>query len=642
MNLERVNRMLLVVLSILTAAVLAYGPLATGGVRDFDFLVIQVLAVGLAAVFSLRLMLDPAARVLWPPVCWGVIAFMAWAVLRYVQADVEYVARKELLRIGVYGLVFLIVLSLACEKGVPERLSWLLIGLGTLIAGYGVFQFVTGYSLVWGFQKPAIYVGRASGTYINPNHFAGLLEMLAPLAIAFAVRGRLPIVARILLGYAALVLLTGIGLSLSRGAWLATVVSLAVLGYWLIGPRWYRIPMVLVLVVAVGGSLAFLVLKSEAAAKRVTRPLALDGPESAYGRMWLWKSAHEMWQDHVWLGTGPGHFDVRYPRYRPPEIQARAGYAHNDYLNALAEWGVIGSALLLATWTALFAGVARSWKFVSRTTALRREPSNREALAAGATVGLSAFLIHSLTDFNFHIPGNALTAIALMAFLSSQTRFATNRYRLGRSRWARYGLALFFVAAGAGLASTVPRRILEIEALRQATAPERSLEEQQEAFLEAFTVEPKNPDTAYQVGERLRLRSWVGASDWPEQAVEAIEWFAQAATLNPYDPYPHLRTGMCLDWLGRHEEATPHYDRALELDPHNYYVLALRGWHHVQSQDYAGAIPWLERSIEFHHAWKNRIARSYLAIAKRELAAGAAKGPSGEPDTGPGVPVPEE
>jgi O-antigen ligase/Flp pilus assembly protein TadD len=634
MDLERLSRILLMALVVLTAGLLAYGALATGAVRSFDFLVLQLLAAVLAAGFALYLALNPSARLLWPPVCWGVVGFVAWGALRYAQADVEFVARKELVRICVYGLMFLLVLNLGCQRGVGKRLTWFLVGLGTLIAIYGIVQFATQHPKVWAFDKPAIYIGRASGTFINPNHFAGFLEMLVPVAIAFAVRGRLPVVARIFLGYAALVLLTGIGLSLSRGAWVATVLCLPWLLFWLIGKRWYRIPLVLLFVVLVAGSIAVLAWNSEAAARRLTKPLALDGPDSARGRLWLWQSAFRMWRDQPWLGTGPGHFDVRYPQYRPPEIQARAGYAHNDYLNTLAEWGVIGTAVILATWALLFLGIARSWKHLSRGGSIAREPSNREALTVGATMGLITLLVHAFADFNFHIPANALTAVVLMALLAGQTRFATNRYRLGGAPWVRYAFGLLFLASAVGLLSMAPRQFRETRALQRAERPGLTFDAQRRALLAAQAAEPRNADTAYQIGERWRQQGWSGTSDWQDQLSQAMEWFGRASQLNPHDPYPHLRIAMCLDWLGRHDEARLHHERALALDPHNYYILAIRGWHHVQTEDHAGALPWFERSIELHHAWKNRIARTYLAVVRRKLAENPPSAPA--PSSAPG------
>jgi O-antigen ligase len=110
-------------------------------------------------------------------------------------------------------------------------------------------------------------------------------------------------------------------------------------------------------------------------------------------------------------------------------VQLRPGWAHNDYLNALAEWGVVGTGLVAAAWVLLGLGVLKTWPSVrGKPKGLGDEKnSNKFALVLGATLGLAAILVHSVVDFNMHIPANAILAIALMALLTSHLRFATDR-----------------------------------------------------------------------------------------------------------------------------------------------------------------------------------------------------------------------
>ena len=77
-----------------------------------------------------------------------------------------------------------------------------------------------------------------------------------------------------------------------------------------------------------------------------------------------------------------------------------------------------------------------------------------------------------------------------------------------------------------------------------------------------------------------------------------------------------MRAGMCLDWIGQHEQAASYYAESVKRDPNNYYVLAHQGWHFVQVQDFATAKLWFERSYKL---WWNPIAKSYLEIVERKL-----------------------
>jgi len=80
-----------------------------------------------------------------------------------------------------------------------------------------------------------------------------------------------------------------------------------------------------------------------------------------------------------------------------------------------------------------------------------------------------------------------------------------------------------------------------------------------------------------------------------------------------------MRIGMCLDWLGRHNEAAPYFEKALNLDPNDYYTMAHQGWHFFQTGDYGRAKEWFERSVKLEMYWHKRIASRYLPIVERKL-----------------------
>src|SRR5512137_2973348 len=95
----------------LVLAILVLGPLATGAVRPLAFLILQGLTLGVLGLWGARLWLNPRPQLLWPPICWAVVAFVALAVGRYLTADIEYVARQELVHILVYAFLFFAILN---------------------------------------------------------------------------------------------------------------------------------------------------------------------------------------------------------------------------------------------------------------------------------------------------------------------------------------------------------------------------------------------------------------------------------------------------------------------------------------------------------------------------------------------------
>jgi len=147
----------------------------------------------------------------------------------------------------------------------------------------------------------------------------------------------------------------------------------------------------------------------------------------------------------------------------------------------------------------------------------------------------------------------------------------------------------------------------------------------QAALLEkAWVAEPNNFETAYAIGESYRVQSSEGGDEYEGHpgyrtlAQKAMLWFARGMKANPYDGYNFMRYGWCLDWLGRHEEAEPYFHQAEELDPNGYFTAAFIGRHYIETEAYAAARPWFERSLKLQRK-DNDVAASYLQIANRKL-----------------------
>jgi len=325
----------------LVLAMLLYAPLATGAVRPQDFVVVQWLAVALAVVWLVRFLVNSKHRLFWSPVCWAVLAFVLYAIGRYLKADIEYLARQELIKVLIYALLFYAVLMNLHRQETTHIVGLFLLGLGTLIALYAVVQFLTESDRVWHFVRPPAYAKRGSGTFISPNFLAGYLEMLLPLGLACTLTGRFGHVTKVLVGYASLAIFTGIVVSISRGGWLATGLTLVVLFMCLMRQRGYRVQSLLLL----GGLIVIVVvfyLQARLSQNRYEKLAEATTIEDI--RFKLWSPAIKIWQDNFWWGAGPAHFDYRFRQYRPPDadLQARPGRVHNDYLNTLADWGLVG------------------------------------------------------------------------------------------------------------------------------------------------------------------------------------------------------------------------------------------------------------------------------------------------------------
>jgi O-antigen ligase len=610
----------------LVLLILVIGPLALGAVTTPGLLVLQGLTALVLLLWTVRVWINKSYRVLWTPLCYAALLFIVYAIVRYrmviAEGGVEHLARQELIRVLIYSSLFFAILNNLSRQESTQLITVTLLILGATISLYAVYQFITKSDRILMFAQPVIYRGRASGTYICPNHLAGLLEMILPLGLAYTLTGRFKPATKVFLGYASLAIFAGIAVTVSRGAWLAIGVSLLVLFGVLMRQHGQRLASVLFLALLLGGAVYF-VKNLSILQKRVDITYGQIGGEKVETtRLGIWRPAVEMWKDHFWWGVGPGHFDQRFRAYRPDDIQMRPLYAHNDYLNTLADWGTAGMLLVAAGLALLFYGVVRGWKFVKRANDLTTKLSNRSAFVLGSAVGLLAILLHSMVDFNMQIPANAILAVTLAALLTSHVRFATERYWV-KAGWIGKPLMTLVCIAGAvylGWDGTLRARE---HVLLQRAAKAEDFPGQLEALKAAHMVQPNNFETTYEIGETLRLASWRGLESYHSQAEEALEWFERGMELNRFDPYNHLRYGMCLHWLDRPGEAAPHFRRALELDPRSYYMMAHMGWHHFQLGEYNEAKSWFEKAL-FQAHWhpdyrfkQYETARYYLDVIGR-------------------------
>lgn len=277
----------------------------------------------------------------------------------------------------------------------------------------------------WWLARAAAGVAESSvGTYVNRNHFAGLLEMALPLAALWALavwrserRGggrhgeRAAAPAMVAWGLLAVTacLLMGVVFSLSRMGFMASLLGLMVAGLLVLGTsrepgygqrrslRW----VVPVGVVLAGAALAVVYLPTDELIHRFASFAETDDV-SKDTRAQLWRDTRGLIADYPVTGSGLGTYERAFYRYKRVAPMSEADFAHNDYLQALSELGVVGVVLGGALLLWVGAGLVRVVVFEPGVT--------HWTLAVGLAGALSTVLLHSLVDFNMYIPANALVA----------------------------------------------------------------------------------------------------------------------------------------------------------------------------------------------------------------------------------------
>jgi O-antigen ligase len=110
------------------------------------------------------------------------------------------------------------------------------------------------------------------------------------------------------------------------------------------------------------------------------------------------------------FGVGFGAYGVAYTKYDEASGFERVEQAHNDYLQVVADAGIVGSILGL---TFLFL------VFRNGLAAIKVKNIERRGVATGAFAGIFGVLTHSLFDFNLHTTAVALLFLTLLAMLAA-------------------------------------------------------------------------------------------------------------------------------------------------------------------------------------------------------------------------------
>lgn len=585
-------------IAVLLLAAVVFNAVFFGGVRNPEFGFAVVLAL---LVWMVRLWVAPAYRLLIHPSFFPLLGFAAYAVWRARHVTVPYLADREVLGVAITILVFVIGLTNLHRQDAARWLSQTLAALGCLIAGYAVLQLLRESDSILWLQQPASYSHRAGGTFVNPNHLAGFLAALIPISLSVVFLGRESAVVKILHAYAAMVMLAGVAVTMSRGGWAAAMVGIFLLfGYILSRQPSLRWPAAVTGLI-VGVIAVAYIASVDKAYSRIVNLSAEGNVDAGASRLWLWRPAVAMWQDHPWTGVGPAHFDVEFPAYRPWQIQLHPGYTHNEYLGLLVDYGIIGALFLLVGGIFFVAGVARSTRQMERGVAdFTQRRSNRSALFFGAAAGLGALAFHCLVDFDIHIPAISVLGALLGGFLAAHLRWVTPSVWIQPGWLGRMGLTL----VGCGLLAWLTWQLTvfgtEAYHLNQAAMAGGVDAHLMGHLSSAATIAPGNPRTAFELGENLRRISFQGDTDWKTNGLESIRWLERSVALNPRDAEARLALARIRHWMGDKKGANQDFDQALAIGTNSVEVANFVAWNRLTRGQTNEAKALLDQSVKWN------------------------------------------
>ena len=373
------------------------------------------------------------------PAAPGLFGRMYWRTL----AIAPLATWSGLIEIAAFTALFLIVLlypfglagaGMDAQKRFFRTLIIIVLGSGMLVSLLGIAEHGWWNGKILWFFIPNDWPGplpnnpRASGPFVNPDHFANYLAMVMPLAATGALFPILPGFRhkrssdiQLIFAVVGFVIASAIMMSLSRGGWMVAIIGVATAIGLSARHAPEELPALLrgfggkLLPAAVAGTaLVLLVLLYLAgptgrsqASERLAETLAHSENLTA-AKPALWSDTTKMIRDFPLIGVGVGGWPEIFPHYqRPPWLNSFfAREPENDYLQLLAETGIVG--LMLVGWFA--------WAlFVRLRDGAARLSSRDWPLFAGFAGGVIASLVHEVFDFSLQTPANLVIFTVLVA-----------------------------------------------------------------------------------------------------------------------------------------------------------------------------------------------------------------------------------
>ena len=507
-----------------------------------------------------------------PPAGLAWLGFLLYGAGAIWVCDTPYEARVELLRAASLWAAYWAWSNLV-DRG--QRWRWvlgLLLLAGTLNAWYGLIHYFQGLPdrVLWYDRsvEGAAYGPRVSGTYFCPNHWASFLAMLSALALALVFTPECGVFLRLLAAYALLTFLPAIHVSQSRAGWIGVAAGLLVTALALVWRRsriWFAI-MLVILPMALTGAAVLYWQHSPAFRGRFTE--AFGELQNGGFRVNQWRDTLLMIKDRPWFGHGPGSYAwvAEAFRHHMKDATHQAMYAHDDYLQSLAEVGAVGTLLVV---------LPLAWLLLKLLRTLHGTRNlNNAGLLAGLLGAWAAMLVHALFDFNLRIYAN-VAVLALLTGVVSGRLFV-------RHDWATPTfITSFFRRVMTGLGAVIMALLLVVTAWTlvsyyselQADNALRQLDydrTEQRAKL-AWHVDHGNWYAAETLGKMLQLRARWGQDEQQRKADTegSVRWFEFAAQGNRCNMETRHNWGLSLINAGQTEAGLRLLRPAAEANPMN-------------------------------------------------------------------------
>ncbi len=390
-------------------ALVAFAVLAHGAVEPWSEAVLEIGSGLLLVIWALGAARRGEFELRWNALLAPLGGLLALALAQWAAGWTVYAYDTKLEALRLAAELILLFLTAQAFRTPREwrSLVWFLLSLAFAVSVFGIIQhFTWNGKLYW--LRTLHYGGEPFGPFVNRDDFAGFVELILPLGLALLVldgerRDRRLLVILFAVFPAAALVLSGSRAGLVVFGTELVMLTGLVWAYGRRSQRWLLLGVTGVMVVVaawlgVGYTLS-----------RFQGPSGAD--VTLLQRFQISRDAWHIFLAHPLAGTGMGTLEVAYPLYETHYIGLIVNHAHDDYVELLADGGILGGAL---GFYFLFILYRRGLRHLRRA----RTPLTR-SLYAGGLVALTGLLIHELVDFNLHIPSNAVIFLIIASLVTT-------------------------------------------------------------------------------------------------------------------------------------------------------------------------------------------------------------------------------
>jgi O-antigen ligase len=385
---------------------------------NFDSLLLPLLGLLLLALFQLL----PFGNAGVPPDALGIPASNA------LSMD-PYSTRLFVARLAGYIAFFAAALTFINTEGRVRKLVGAVAIFGGTMAFLGILQKLASPDAIYGFRTTPQAI--PFGPFVNQHHFASLMVLLSGPTLAHIFGNAATRQKKLLLGIAAVIMAIAVVLTGSRGGLISYFAMLGIASlamFW----RGSEEPEKKSWLPAVAGSIAVLVIAVGAVvflggAESLLRGIGFQNTSDdlSSGRLHFWSVALRIFFANPVFGAGFDAFGTAFTEFDTRNGLFRVEQAHNDYLQTLADGGVIGFACIVA-FIVLF--VKRSFTLISSNL-----DSFQRVTVLGAFAGCVGIMIHSFFDFPLRTAANAFFFLLIAAIAAAPVSVSVSKGRLSNT-----------------------------------------------------------------------------------------------------------------------------------------------------------------------------------------------------------------